>query len=97
MVGNPKSMTKGRYTLEGLAYAANVPLWFAQEAEREGLIAPEAGGGYRSRLKSWLTKLYVLRSVGMTWDEIHDWTQRRWRKGHEHERRWPEGYGPEKT
>lgn len=86
-----------RLTLGEVAKRAGVPYEFAKEAQAEELIRPDQGRDtrrkrYRQRLASWLQKLYTLRDGGMEWAEIRAWTQRRWQPGHEHERRWPEGY-----
>jgi len=86
-----------RLTLGEVAKLANVPYEFAREAQAEGLIRPDQGRDtrrkrYRRRLASWLRKLYRLRNSGIEWAEICAWAQRRWQPGHEHERRWPEGY-----
>lgn len=85
-----------RLTLGGIASKAGVPFAFAREAQREGLIRPDGGRGkrqkrYRPGLVKWLAKLSRLRA-GMTWQEIRDWTRRRFQPGHEHERRWPAGF-----
>lgn len=86
-----------RLTLGELATLAGVSYAFAKEAVNEGLIAPDKGRTqrkkrYRRRLASWIGKLERLRLAGYTWDEIRDWTRRRWDPGHEHERVWPAGY-----
>lgn len=80
-----------RYTLGEIASLAGVPYAFAQEAQQEGLIREDAGRTrrrkrYRERLKNWLSKLHQLRESGLSWDEIRDWSKRRWQPGHEHER-----------
>lgn len=80
-----------RYTLGEIATLAGVPYAFAQEAQREGLIREDAGRTkrrkrYRERIKNWLGKLHQLRETGMPWEEIRDWSKRRWQPGHEHER-----------
>jgi hypothetical protein len=90
-----------RLTLGELAEAARVPFPFAKEAEAAGLIRPDGGRGtrrkrYRPRLASWAGKLYRLRSVGMEWADIRAWTGRRFKPGHEHERKWPAGFDPER-
>jgi hypothetical protein len=86
-----------RLTLGELATQAGVPFAFAKEAVQEGLITPDKGRThrakrYRPRLATWLGKLSTLRSAGYTWDDILDWTKRRWDPGHDHERKWPAGY-----
>lgn len=87
-----------RRTLGQTAEVAGVSYAFAKEAEREGLIQPDAGRGkrrkrYRPKVASWLKKLHVLREAGASWDEIRAWTCSRFQPGHEHEVRWPQGYG----
>jgi hypothetical protein len=84
-------------TLGEIAKAGGVPYEFAKEAQREGLIRPDRGRGkrvkrYRPKLASWLSKLYTMQQSGLSWEEIRDWTQRRFAPGHEHERRWPAGF-----
>jgi hypothetical protein len=88
-----------RLTLGQLAHRARVPLDFAKQAEAEGLMRADAGRGtkrkrYRSKLSSWLAKLYTLRGAGLSWGELRSWAARRFQPGHEHERRWPAGYEP---
>lgn len=83
-----------RYTLGEIATLAGVPYAFAQESQREGLIREDAGRTkrrkrYRERLKNWLGKLHQLREAGLSWEEIRDWSKRRWLPGHEHERTLP--------
>ncbi|HEV2121289.1 MAG TPA: MerR family transcriptional regulator [Chloroflexota bacterium] len=90
-----------RLTLGELAQRAGVPYAFAKEVQAEGLIAPDAGRAkrrkrYRPKLASWLGKLYTLREAGMAWEEIRQWSKRRFQPGHEHERRWPAEYQPER-
>ena len=87
-----------RRTLGQTAEVAGASYAFAKEAEREGLIQPDAGRGkrrkrYRPKVASWLKKLHVLREAGASWDEIRAWTCSRFQPGHEHEVRWPQGYG----
>ena len=84
-------------TLGQLSKLAGIPSEFVVEVEREGLIQPDAGRTvsrkrYRPKLKGWLTKLYTLRNAGYTWEELRSWTKRRFRSGHEDERRWPRGF-----
>jgi hypothetical protein len=91
--------TDNRRTLGETAKAAGVPYAFAKEAEREGLIRPDAGRGkqrkrFRPKLASWLGKLYTLREAGVSWDELRAWTRRRFQPGHESEMRWPDEYQP---
>ena len=83
-----------RLTLGELAQYAKVPFAFAKEAQDEGLVRPDQGRTtrrkrYRERLKNWLRKLHKLREDGYTWDEIRDWSKRRWQPGHEAERKYP--------
>jgi len=83
-----------KHTLGEIAKAGGVPYEFAKEAQRGGLIRPDRGRGnrikrYRPKLASWLSKLYTMRQGGLSWEEIRDWTQRRFAAGHKHERRWP--------
>jgi hypothetical protein len=84
-----------RLTLGELAALAGVPYTFAVEAQREGLIRPDQGRTtrrkrYRERLKNWIKKLWTLRETGISWEELRDWTKRRWLPAHAHERLWPE-------
>jgi hypothetical protein len=84
-----------RYTLGEIATLAGVPYAFAQEAKQEGLIREDAGRTkrrkrYRERLKNWLGKLHQLREAGLSWEEIRDWSKRRWLPGHEQERVLPD-------
>ncbi len=93
---SPKRKRPERLTLGELAQRAEVPYAFAREVQTQGLIAPDAGRTkrrkrYRPKLASWLGKLHTLREAGLTWEEIRDWTQRRFAPGHEHERAWPAG------
>jgi hypothetical protein len=88
-----------RFTLGELATRAGVPFAFAQEAQREGLLRPDAGRTkrakrYRGKLATWLTKLHTLRAAGLTWDDLRAWTARRFQPGHEQEARWPVGFDP---
>ena len=92
----PDDDTEGlnRLTLGELATYAKVPYSFAKEAQDEGLVRPDQGRTtrrkrYRERLKNWLRKLHKLREDGYTWDEIRDWSKRRWQPGHEAERKYP--------
>ncbi|MCB0126673.1 MAG: hypothetical protein KDE58_30655 [Caldilineaceae bacterium] len=85
-----------RLTLGDLAQRAGVPYAFAKEAVAEGLLREDKGRTsrkkrYRERLKNWLHKLHTLRDAGTSWDEIRDWSKRRFKPGHEHERTWPQG------
>ncbi len=82
-------------TREELAQQAGVSAAFVAEAEAAGLVRPQRWG-YRPRLVNWLAKLHRLRTAGMTWEEIRDWSKRRFEPGHEHERRWPAGYQPDR-
>ena len=87
-----------RFTLGELATRAGVPFAFAQEAQREGLLRPDAGRTkrakrYRGKLAAWLGKLHELRAVGLAWGDLRAWTARRFTPGHEHERQYPAGYG----
>ncbi len=87
-----------RRTLGQTAQAAEIPLDFAQEAQQEGLLRPDGGRTarrkrYRPKVASWLVKLHRLRQAGYTWPELRAWSARRFTPGHEHERRWPAGYG----
>lgn len=87
-----------RFTLGELATRAGVPYAFAQEAQREGLLRPDAGRTkrakrYRGKLAAWLGKLHELRAVGLAWGDLRAWTARRFTPGHEHERQYPAGYG----
>lgn len=84
-----------------IATLAGVPYAVAQEAQREGLIREDAGRTkrrkrYRERLKNWLSKLHKLRAAGLSWEEIRDWSQRRWQPGHEQERVCPSGFAENK-
>lgn len=93
----PETERPDRLTLGELATLAGVPFAFAKEAGREGLVTPDKGRThrakrYRPRLANWLGKLETLRSAGYDWDDIRDWTKRRWDPGHDHERKWPSGY-----
>ena len=86
-----------RGTLGELARKAGVPYDFAREAQAKGLIRPDGGRNtrrkrYRYKLASWLGKLHQLRAGGYSWEELQDWTNRRFRPGHEHEQRWPAGF-----
>ncbi len=90
-----------RYTLGEIATLAGVPYTFAQEAQREGLIREDQGRTkrrkrYRERIKNWLSKLHKLRAAGLSWEEIRDWSQRRWQPGHEQERVCPSGFAEDK-
>ncbi len=89
-----------RRTLGQTAKAAEIPLAFAQEAQQEGLLRPDAGRTvrrkrYRPKVASWLAKLHTLRQAGYTWDDLRAWTRRRFLPEHAHERRWPAGYEPQ--
>ncbi len=86
-----------RFTLGELATRAGVPYAFAQEAQREGLLRPDAGRTkrakrYRGKLAAWLGKLHELRAAGLAWGDLRDWAGRRFTPGHEHERQHPAGY-----
>ena len=86
-----------RFTLGELASRAGVPFAFAQEAQREGLLRPDAGRTkrakrYRGKLAAWLGKLYALRAAGLAWGDLRAWAARRFTPGHEHERQYPAGY-----
>lgn len=86
-----------RFTLGELAARAGVPFAFAQEAQREGLLRPDAGRTkrakrYRGKLAAWLGKLHALRAGGLAWGDLRDWAGRRFTPGHEHERQYPAGY-----
>ncbi|MFW5943567.1 MAG: hypothetical protein ACOCXI_17300 [Chloroflexota bacterium] len=86
-----------RATLGQLARQAGVPYDFAKEAQAHDLIRPDGGRGkrrkrYRRKLAGWLEKLHLLRNSGYSWEELQAWTRRRFRPGHEHEVRWPEGF-----
>jgi hypothetical protein len=86
-----------RFTLGELATRAGVSFAFAQEAQREGLLRPDAGRTkrakrYRGKLAAWLTKLYELRAAGLAWADLRAWAARRFTPGHEHERQYPAGY-----
>jgi len=86
-----------RLTLGELATRAGVPFAFAQEAQREGLLRPDAGRTkrakrYRGKLAAWLGKLQSLRAARLSWGELRDWAARRFTPGHEHERQYPAGY-----
>lgn len=86
-----------RGTLGELARKAGVPYDFAREAQANGLIRPDGGRNtrrkrYRYKLASWLKKLHLLRNSGYSWEELQEWASRRFRPGHEHERRWPAGF-----
>jgi hypothetical protein len=88
-----------RCTLGQTAKTAEIPLEFAREAQQEGLVRPDAGRTtrrkrYRPKVASWLSKLYILRQAGCTWEELRAWTAHRFLPEHEHERRWPAGYAP---
>lgn len=94
----PRSRRQPRRTITQTAKAAEIPLDFAQEAQQEGLLRPDAGRTarrkrYRPKVASWLRKLHRLRQAGYTWPELRAWSARRFTPGHEHERRWPAGYG----
>ena len=74
-----------------------MPFAFAQEAQREGLLRPDAGRTkrakrYRGKLAAWLGKLYALRAAGLAWGDLRAWAARRFTPGHEHERQYPAGY-----
>lgn len=84
-------------TLGEIAQAAGVPFDFAREARKRGLVREDKGRGtrrrrYRRKLATWLEKLYLLNQSGYTWEAIEDWTRRRFKPGHEDERRWPRGF-----
>ena len=86
-----------RLTLGELAERAGVPFAFAQEAQREGLLRPDAGRTkrakrYRGKLAAWLGKLYELRAAGLAWADLREWAAQRFTPGHAHERRYPAGY-----
>ena len=87
-----------RLTLGELAKLAEVPYDFAREAVREGLLRSDKGRTsrrkrYRRRLSNWLAKLHTLREGGMSWCDIHDWTERRWKPENGVERLWPTPLG----
>jgi hypothetical protein len=86
-----------RATLGEIARAAGVPYEFAKEAQANGLIRPDGERGtrrkrYRLKLASWLKKLHALNDAGYSWEALRIWTRWRFQPGHEHERRWPEGF-----
>jgi hypothetical protein len=88
-----------RRTLGQTAKTAEIPLDFAREAQREGLLRPDAGRTkrvkrYRPKVACWLGKLHTLRRAGLSWADLRAWTARRFLPEHEHERRWPAGYAP---
>lgn len=90
----PTPAGSDRLTLGEVAARAGVSYAFAREAQRAGLIRPDAGRTtrrrrYRPKLAGWLGKLARLRAAGLSWADIRAWVDRRFRPGHEHERQWP--------
>ena len=84
-------------TLGTIASRAGVPFAFALEAQRRGLVTADKGRGtrrrrYRAKLYAWLEKLHVLNRAGYSWEALEAWSGRRWREGHEDERRFPRGF-----
>ena len=84
-------------TLGDVARRGGVSYEFAKEAQAKGLIRPDKGRSerkkrYRVKLGSWLEKLHVLYHAGYSWQELKDWSKRRFKAGHSDEVRWPRGF-----
>lgn len=95
-IDKPLQTLPKRGTLGDVAQKAGVPYQFAKEAQSHGLISPDGKQDdkcrYRYKLASWLDKLHLLNQSGYSWQELRAWSKRRFKAGHEHERRYPAGF-----